>query len=91
MVIYFQGLQQRQRWQRAFPNLQPGDVSLLREDNTTPLDWPTAVVTDTHPGSDDIARVVTLKTRKGICKRPTANICPLPRVNIDYSFISFGV
>jgi hypothetical protein len=42
----------------------------LMDDNTTPLHWPTAVVTETHPGKDGIVRVVTLRTPKGIFKRP---------------------
>jgi hypothetical protein len=44
---YLQSLQQRQRWQRTYSNLQPGDLVLLKEDNTSPLHWSTAVIT--HP------------------------------------------
>ena len=40
--------------------------------------WPTAVIHDTHPGKDDIVRVVTIKTPKGLFKRPVTKICPLP-------------
>jgi hypothetical protein len=79
---YLKRLQQRQRWQRTSPNLQPGDL-VLREDNTTPLHWPTAVITTTHPGKDGIVRVVTLRTPTGTLKRPITKICPLPRVNSD--------
>jgi len=49
---YLQSLQQRQQWQRTSPNLQPGNLVLLKEDNTTPLHWPIAVITETHPGKD---------------------------------------
>jgi len=80
---YLQSLQQRQRWQRTSPNLQPGDLVLLREDNTTPLHWPTAVTKETHPGNDGIVRVDTLRTPKGVFKRPITKICPLPRVNSE--------
>jgi len=38
-----------QRWQRKSSNLQPGDHVLLREDNTTPLHWPTTVIINIHP------------------------------------------
>jgi len=69
------GLQQRPRWLKASPNLQPGALVLLREDNTTPLHWSTAV----HPDKDGIVRVVTCRTPKGVFKRPITNICPLPR------------
>jgi len=77
---YLQGLQQRQRWQKTTPNLQPGGFVLLREDNTTPLYWPTAVINDINPDKDGIVRVVTLRNPKGTFKRPIAKICPLPRV-----------
>jgi hypothetical protein len=39
-------------------------VVLLWEDNTTPFQWPTAIITETHPGNDGVIRVVTLKTPK---------------------------
>ena len=80
---YLQSLQQRQRWQRTSPNLKPGDLVLVREDNTAPLHWPTAVITDIHPGKDGIVRVVTIRTPKGVFKRPITKICPLPRVNSE--------
>jgi len=75
---YLQNLQRRQRWQRTLPNLQPGDLVLLREDNTMPLHWPTAVITETHPGKDGKFRVVTLRTPNGTFKRPTTKLCFLP-------------
>ena len=77
---YLQGLQQRQRWQRTLPNLQPGDLILSREVNTTPLQWPIAVITAVHPGKDGTVRVVTLRTPRGNFKSPISKICPLPRV-----------
>jgi len=61
---YLQSLQQRHRWMRATPNFQSGDLVLLKEDNTTPLQWPTNVIQQTHPGKDSSVRVVTLKTPK---------------------------
>jgi len=80
---YLQSLQQRQRWQRTSPNLQPGDLVLLLEDNTAPLQWPTAVVTDIHPAKDGIVRAVTLRTPKGVFRRPITKILPLPRANCE--------
>jgi len=78
---YLNTLQQRQRWQQAAPNLQLGDVVLIKEDNTTPLHWPTAIIADTHPGPDQRLRVVTVKTSRGLFKRPISKICPLPRIS----------
>jgi hypothetical protein len=34
---YLQSLQQRHRWMRTTPNFQPGDIVLIKEDTTTPL------------------------------------------------------
>jgi len=59
---YLQSLQERQRWQRTSHNLQTGHLALLREDNTTPLPWPIALIKETHPGKDGIVRVVTFRT-----------------------------
>jgi len=80
---YILSLQQRQRRQRTSPNLQPGDLVLLREDSTAPLHWPTAVITDIHPGKDGIVRVITIRTPKGVFNLPTIKICPLPHVNSE--------
>jgi hypothetical protein len=62
------------------PNVQPGDAVILREDNTAPFHWPTAVITDVHPGADGRIRVVTVKTPKGTFKCPISKISPLPHV-----------
>jgi len=61
---YLQSLQQRQRWYRTSCNLEPGEVVLLWKDNTTPFQWPTAIITETYQGNDAVVRVVTLKTPK---------------------------
>ena len=86
---YLQRLQQRHRWLKATSNLQPGDLVLVKEDNTTLLQWPTALIHETHPGKDGIVRVVTIKTSKGLYKRPTSKICPLPCVNFYVRPTSF--
>ncbi|XP_055522661.1 uncharacterized protein LOC129716847 [Wyeomyia smithii] len=55
-----------------------GNIAVLREDNMPPLCWPLARITDVHPGSDGVIRVVTVKTANGIYKRPVCRVCPLP-------------
>ena len=87
---YLQSLQQRQRWQRTTPNLQPGDLVPLREDNTAPLHCPIAVITDIHPGKDGIVRVDTIRNSKGVFKRLIIKICPLPVRIVNYSVIVWG-
>ena len=77
---YLHELQTRQRWHLSSPNVRVHDVIVLREENTAPLHWPTGIITEIHPGADGRVRVVTVKTPKGIFKRPIAKICPLPHV-----------
>ena len=69
------------------PNLQPVDFVLMREDNTAPLPWPTALIIDIHPGKEGIFRVFTIRTPKGIFERPIIKICHLTRVILNYSVI----
>jgi len=62
---YLQSLQQRHRWPRKTPKLQPGELILIEEDNTTPLQWPTAVIQETRPGKNGIVGLVIVKSPKG--------------------------
>jgi len=75
----------------ASPNLEQGDLFLLMEDNTAPLHWPTAVITDIHTGKDGIVRVVTIRTPKGVLKRVIVKISSLPRVNSELECHCLGV
>ena len=77
---YLHELQTRQQWHQSSPNVQVGDAVILRELNTAPLHWPTAIITEVHPGPDRRVRVVTVKTARGTFKRPITKICPLLHV-----------
>jgi hypothetical protein len=79
---YLQSLRRLQSRQRSSSSLQPGELVLLRED-TTPLHWSTAVITETHPAKDNSVRVFTLRTPKGTFKRPITKMNTLPRVNSE--------
>jgi hypothetical protein len=81
---YLQSLQQRQRWQQTSPNLQPGELVLLHEDNINNLQWPTAVITEVYPGKDNCVRVVTVEHPKEEFKRPITKICSLPNVHSEF-------
>lgn len=75
---YLSQLQQRSKWLQKEPNLRPGRLVLLKEDNAPPLTWPTGIVEETHPGADGLVRVVTVRTSRGLFRRPTTKICPFP-------------
>ena len=81
---YLNELQRRQRWQKTTPDLQPGQVVLLKDDHSPPFQWPTALITHIHPGADGKTRVVTVKTAKGVFKRPIVKICFFPHVTYEW-------
>ncbi|XP_055623250.1 uncharacterized protein LOC129766687 [Toxorhynchites rutilus septentrionalis] len=64
-------------------NINTGNIVVLIEDNQPPLQWPLARITELHPGSDGVVRVVTVKTRNGTYRRPVNKICPLPGEDVD--------
>ncbi|XP_056648734.1 uncharacterized protein LOC130453149 [Diorhabda sublineata] len=58
--------------------IQVGSMVLLKEDDTPPMSWKLGCIVKTHPGSDGLVRVVTVKTYSGITKRAINKICVLP-------------
>ncbi|XP_067205391.1 uncharacterized protein [Linepithema humile] len=75
---YLNQLQQRTKWSTKDINIAPGDMVLIREDNVPPLCWPLGRVQEVHPGDDGVVRAATIKTAKGIFKRPSNKLSLLP-------------
>ena len=50
---------------------------MLQESGTVPAQWPVGRVIWTHPGCDNLVRVVTLKTARGVYKRPVSKVAVL--------------
>ncbi|KAL1447687.1 hypothetical protein WDU94_003524 [Cyamophila willieti] len=77
---YLSSLQERQKWTSPSPSppLTPGTVVVVMQELYAPHYWPLGVVTETFPGKDGITRVVSVRTAKGIFKRPVVKICILP-------------
>ncbi|XP_063931166.1 uncharacterized protein LOC135143218 [Zophobas morio] len=76
---YLHQLQTRYKW-RNVPALKPakGDLVVVREASTPPQQWPLGRIEELHPGKDGQCRVVTIKTMRGVFKRPLTKICVLP-------------
>ncbi|XP_069965849.1 uncharacterized protein [Bactrocera oleae] len=85
---YLQTLQTRNKWTRAEPNVQRGDIVLIRGENLPPSVWRMGRVIDVHPGSDGLVRTVTIeynanqRSSDGIpikqrCQRPVQKLCRL--------------
>lgn len=75
---YLQTLQNRYKWVNEQPNIHPGQIVIIKDDNMPPLKWRYGKIIATHPGPDNLVRVVTLKTATGECKRSITKIAPLP-------------
>ncbi|XP_053698926.1 uncharacterized protein LOC128745885 [Sabethes cyaneus] len=58
--------------------IQPGRMVILVDEMLSAIRWPLARIIQIHPGSDNLTRVVTLHTAKGIITRPITKICLLP-------------
>jgi len=78
---YLQSLQIRSKWCKIRQNVQVGDLVLILEDFETPLEWRKGRIIQVHAGSDDLVRVVTLKTEAGDFKRPVHKLSLLPSSN----------
>lgn len=74
---YLQTLQQRLKWSSPTRNLRPGDLVLVHQD-TPPLSWPLARVTEVSSGQDGVVRVVRLKTQNTTLSRPAVKVFLLP-------------
>ena len=76
---YLQTLQGRTKWRTIQPNLQVGDVVILKEKWPRMLHWPLAIVLQVYPGEDGLVRVARIQTEFGIYKRPTVKLALLTR------------
>lgn len=77
-VEYLNTLQQRAKWLRDRPNLEIGQLVLVKDERLPPMRWALGRIVAVHPGKDNIVRVATIKTTKGIFVRPAVKLCPLP-------------
>lgn len=75
---YLAELQQRRQQQQQRGNLEINDLVIIKDDNLPPLRWSMGRVQEVHPGTDGVVRVVTLRTKGGLCKRAVRNLCVLP-------------
>ena len=86
---YLQSLQQRRKWTDTRPNVQEGDVVLLKDEDQHRNFWPLCRITRVFPSVDNLVRKVELVTFKAGTKRiyvrPITQIVPL-LCNFDQMF-----
>ncbi|KAI7814396.1 hypothetical protein IRJ41_017003, partial [Triplophysa rosa] len=61
---YLKTLQLRHKWQGKRPNLQDGDVVLLKDNQAKRNQWPKGIITKTFPGEDGLVRKVQVEIVK---------------------------
>ncbi|XP_062701721.1 uncharacterized protein LOC134285252 [Aedes albopictus] len=77
LAEYLPELQKRQKWFKT-TQIKPGALVLINDPNAPPMQWQLGRIIEAHPGSDNITRVVTLRTARGECKRGVTEISLLP-------------
>ncbi|XP_030750174.1 uncharacterized protein LOC115877962 [Sitophilus oryzae] len=76
---YLHELQSRSKWKHGDPcPIKVGSMVLVSEANSPPLQWPMGCVQELHPGVDGVVRVVSVKFKNGVYKRPVTKLCLLP-------------
>ncbi|GFQ82627.1 DUF5641 domain-containing protein [Trichonephila clavata] len=79
---YLNRLQQRPKWCKGNTGFKEGDLVLVKpSENSDTLKWHLTRILKLHPGKDNLVRVVTLKDKQGVYKRPVTKIANLPYVN----------
>lgn len=59
---YLSDLQVRQKWHKHLPNIQIGDLVLIKDDRFPPTYWPLARVIKTFPDKEGLIRAALVKT-----------------------------
>jgi hypothetical protein len=71
---YLSQLSVRSKWKHPQANLKINDIVIIHEPNLPSGKWALGRVTELHPGTDGLVRVVTLKTKSGFMKRPVVKL-----------------
>ena len=75
---YVNRLQSRPKWLKPQKNFEVGDLVLIFDERLLPGQWPLARVVEIHPGPDNRVRVVSVRSKDKIYKRPISKIALLP-------------
>ncbi|XP_049290621.1 uncharacterized protein LOC125767774 isoform X1 [Anopheles funestus] len=75
---YLSELQTRHKWTKVKDNIKEGALVLMKEDNMPPQFWKLGRISKVYPGDDGLIRVVDVKTKYGVFKRPIHKLAPLP-------------
>ena len=71
---YLLELNYMRKWVDVQRNVKVGDVVLIADDDVRCHEWMIGRVVDVHPGRDGLIRSVTVKTQKGLRRRPVQRL-----------------
>lgn len=71
-------LQTRQKWKNTQPNVRPGQIVLVSEDNEPPACWSLGQILQVYPGEDGLVRAVDVRCRSKTLRRPIHKLSLLP-------------
>lgn len=75
---YLNQFLQRHKWAHQNPEPAVGGIVLIKEDDLPPGKWLLGKIELKHPGPDGITRVVTVRTKGSLIKRPITKLAILP-------------
>lgn len=75
---YLSRLQQRPKWLKITPDLEIGQIVLIKNEYLPPGKWLLGRIVDKHPGADGLTRVYSVKSGTSVVKRSISKLCKLP-------------
>ena len=75
---YLTTLQQKFKWNRISDNITTNRLVILKDSKLPLMKWEMGRIINTILGSDNLVRVVDVKTKSGIKRRAITEISPLP-------------
>lgn len=75
---YLCSLQSRTKWTKEAPNLQVGDMVVIKDNAGPPTSWRLGRIVNTFPGDDGVVRVAKVLTSTGEVTRPIVKLVLLP-------------
>jgi hypothetical protein len=71
---YVHQLNLRSKWFKEEDSIHVGDIVMVSEDNVSRIKWLLAKVVEVHQGKDGLVRTATIKTPRGVLKRPVQRL-----------------
>lgn len=76
---YLHECQRRHKWATSSgPQVGVGQLVVIREDSSPPMQWPMGRIIEVHPGKDGIVGAATLRLGQGTIRRSVTKLCVLP-------------